>query len=661
MYAPGSQSRHINYSYVIGRGQGVRPNLKRRLEDGVLPILNSQLTDGGINYSTTMFTSFESSPLSVERAYGTDFFVADSYLAGSMFTEQQEGIVEERLKEFNQLENEQTVLYHRTVATNNDEVPRYAWFKLASPGRAWWDRFDYSFEKGYSRFSDEEIFVVAKLNGKPAPNEELAVMLKPGDSVIFEFYIPHSPVSKLRARQLMDQSFDQRYTEAKNFWNAKLNRAARISVPEKRIDEMIRAGLLHLDLSTYGKEPDGALAPSIGIYAPIGTESAPIIQFYMSMGYFDEAKRALMYFLEKQHDDGMIQNFGGYMVETGAVLWSIGEYFRYTRDTSWLLEVKPKLIKSSDFLINWRNEHKRPELKNKGYGLIAGKVADPDDPFHQFMLNGYGYLGLSRMAEVLNVIDTKVGERYKREAKGWKVDIHTSFFYAMSHSPVVPLGDGTWSPTAPPWTEGTGPRALYVNEETFYSHGTFTVADVLLGPLYLVFCEVLDYNDPVSKKMLDYHRELFYQENSAFSQPYYSRHNWLQLKNGMVKPFLNTYFNTFSALADRETYSFWEHLYHASPHKTHEEAWFLMETRWMLWHEDGNILKLLSTIPRQWMENGKNIQLNNVESYFGPIKLSVNSGLDQGFITADIQCNSFTKPDTVTIRLPHPEGKKPKK
>ena len=112
----------------------------------------------------------------------------------------------------------------------------------------------------------------------------------------------------------------------------------------------------------------------------------------------------------------------------------------------------------------------------------------------------------------------------------------------MGRSPVVPLGDGTWSPTAPPWPEKTGPRALYAEEETYWSHGTFTGADALLGPLYLVFCEVLDPEESISKMMLNYHSELFYQGNSAFSQPYYSRHNWLQAKLGMVKPFLNTYY-----------------------------------------------------------------------------------------------------------------------
>jgi len=147
--------------------------------------------------------------------------------------------------------------------------------------------------------------------------------------------VPHAPISNERAVDLSKQSFDSRFDECKRFWKEKLDNAAQISVPEPRINEMIHAGLLQLDMITYGMDPDGTLAPTIGIYSPIGTESSPIIQFYNSMGLPDIAAGLLMFFLEKQHDDGMIQNFGGYMVETGAALWSMGEYYRYTRDKEW--------------------------------------------------------------------------------------------------------------------------------------------------------------------------------------------------------------------------------------------------------------------------------------------------------------------------------------
>ena len=80
----------------------------------------------------------------------------------------------------------------------------------------------------------------------------------------------------------------------------------------------------------------------------------------------------------------------------------------------------------------------------------------------------------------------------------------------------------------------------------------------------------------------------------------------------------------------------------------------------MLYLEDGTTLNLLSGIPRKWLEDGKSIELNNVASYFGPLQLKVESRLSEGFIEASIKCNTDNKPGTVTIRLPHPEGQKPK-
>ena len=656
---PETDNTGVVYNYMAGRGQGVEKNTVRRLEEGVLPILHSSQTDDDIEYKVTAFASLESSTLNKNTRIGTNFLVADYYSAGHMFTPEQEKLLKPLLKS-DSTRTEEIVLYLRAEATNKASVPRYAFFKTIRPG-SWWKKSGYTYDKetGLSSYSPDRVFGVSKLNGKPLHNEEIAVLLKPNETAVFEFCLPHNPIPKERALKLANQSFNEKLTECRNFWKTKLANAARIKVPEKRIDEMIQAGLLHLDLITYGNDPDGTLAPCIGVYSPIGTESSPIIQFYCSMGLDDIAKRSLMFFLDKQHEDGMIQNFGGYMVETGAALWSMGEYFRYTHDTVWVKEVRLKLVKSCDFLIKWRERNKKSDLQGKGYGMIDGKVADPEDPYHQFMLNGYGYLGLIRVAEMLSSVDTANAKRLKREAEDWKKDIRTSLFNSMAMSPVVPLGDGTWCPTVPPWTEARAPRLLYLDPDVYLSHGTFTVPDGLLGPLYLIFCEVLDPSEQASKMMLKYHTEMLYQRNAAFSQPYYSRHDWVQLKQGLVKPFIKTYYNSFSALADRETYTFWEHLHQVSVHKTHEEAWFLMETRWMLYLEEDQTLKLLPGIPRQWLEEGKTIELKNVATYFGPLSLVVNSNINKGFIEATIECSSDRKPKQIILRIPHPSGKKP--
>ena len=78
----------------------------------------------------------------------------------------------------------------------------------------------------------------------------------------------------------------------------------------------------------------------------------------------------------------------------------------------------------------------------------------------------------------------------------------------------------------------------------------------------------------------------------------------------------------------------------------------------MLYLEAGDTLRLLSVIPRRWMEDGKQIVLNSVRSYFGRVDLEVTSHVAEGEIRAHVSCPDARRPSTVTVRLPHPDGRK---
>jgi hypothetical protein len=176
--------------------------------------------------------------------------------------------------------------------------------------------------------------------------------------------------------------------------------------------------------------------------------------------------------------------------------------------------------------------------------------------------------------------------------------------------------------------------------------------------MWLLYQEVLGCNEPAADYMLNFYNELLYVENTTINQPYYSRHPWVHLMRGEVKAFLKAYYFSMSSVADRETYTFRENPYSSNSHKTHEEGWFLMETRWMLYLEDGETLKLLPGVPRRWMENGERIELKNVASRFGHFDLNVESRLAEGAITAELIFNAERKPMNVQFRLPHPQGRK---
>ena len=652
---PELDDHEAEYHFAYGRGAGCAEALSaRRLEDGVLPILHTTVDDGEVQYHGVAFVTLERSPLTAATLRGTDYLVADGHGFGHMFTEEQQAEYDRRLPE--ELEREEeTVLFWRVQAVNTGAVPRYAWFQ--APHYSWFmppgdARFDG--ERGCAVFASGRVYALALLDGRPLPQPEVAVLLPPSGSVSFEFRIPHRPVSPERAAALARPCFAERHAECAAFWRAKLASAATITVPEPRINEMIQAGRLHLDLIAYGREPQGTVAATIGVYNPIGSESSPIIQYFDSLGWHDLARRSLQYFLDKQHEDGFMQNFNGYMLETGAALWACGEHFRYTRDEAWVRQIAPQLVKSCDFLLAWRERNKCEELRGRGYGLIEGKVADPEDLFHSFMLNGYAYLGLARVAEMLAGGDPAQSARLAREATAWREDIRVALAENLARSPVVPLGDGTWCPSTGPWAEARGPVALMTDGNRWWTHGTFLARDSMTGALYLILQEVLAPDEPAADQIVAVNGDLFLLRNVGFSQPFYCAHPYAHLRRGEVRAFLQEFYNGAAGLADRETYTWWEHYFHASPHKTHEEAWWLLQTRWMLYLEEADTLRLLAGVPRVWLEQGKVIEVKGAASYFGPVSLRVESDVEQGRIRASVECPGKHRPSRVTLRLPHP-------
>jgi len=86
-------------------------------------------------------------------------------------------------------------------------------------------------------------------------------------------------------------------------------------------------------------------------------------------------------------------------------------------------------------------------------------------------------------------------------------------------------------------------------------------------------------NSPVvplgnGEKLLKSFYSRYFDKSVAFSQPYYSNHTRFNLERGEVKPFLQEYYYLPAAIAERDTFTFWEYMIQLSNcvHKTHEEG-----------------------------------------------------------------------------------------
>lgn len=665
---PRNSKNPLRYLFILGRGAQCRVDIQRWLDEGVLPIVKSVQRDGKIEYHVTVFVTLEREVLTAERVRGTHPTAAFANTRGAMLTEAERSLYDKTLRATEAFGREQEVIcWVHVEAVNTDAVPRHAYVKAGYIKASFLEGVgDQKFVDGNRSHADGGIFAVNRLNGRPMPQEEMAILLAPGKKLTLDILFPHRPINRERAAALAKQSFDDHYRACRQFWRDKLRQGATIRLPEKAVEERVNAGLLHLDVATLGMATSGPLLTPVGWYAPIGSESAPIMQYYDSVGYHELAERAIQFFLDRQREDGFIQTCLGYQLETGPVLWTIGEHFRYTRDIAWARRIQPNVLRACRYLLAWRRRNMREELRGKGYGLLEGKVADPPDFFHSFMLNGVTYVGLKRIAEVYDEVDPGAFAFVKQELAPYLADIRKAYAENVAASPLVPLGDGTWIPSFSPWAEYRGPVSLYTEGGSWFSHSMFASRDSLIGVLYLGIGEVLDPREPLARWLLDAHQELMTSRNAGFSQPYYYRHDWLYMRRGEVKQFLKTYYNQFASLQDRETYTFWEHYVGAgeSEHKTHEEAWFLMQTRWMLWneeHETGT-LRLLSMIPRAWLGAGKVIKLENCKSHFGPFNLEVRCGERSDRVDARLQLlgPADRHPKVVSLRLPDPASRRPR-
>jgi hypothetical protein len=651
---PETKNRSYNLRFVIGQGTSCRKNITRRLDMGVLPILHSLQKEDDVEYSVTVFATLENSPLGPGRVRGSKWQAVYPNTGGNMLSRRERESIKTLIEEEMHGREEEVVCCVRIIAANVGRVPRYAWCKApylspAPIGRR------YDGERGFSTMKSGRVYSVNRLNESPMPQEEMAILLAPGDSAIFDMLIPHQPLPMKRAEKLGRLDYGKHLAACRDYWRAKLKGAAHIYVPEVAINERLRAGLLHCDIAAYGEEPSGNVLATIGTYSPIGSESSPIIQFFDTMGCHKLAERSLQFFLDRQREDGFIQNFANYQLETGPVLWTMGEHYRYTRDDEWVRRVKPNIMKACDYLLQWRERNKTEENRKRGYyGLQSGKVADPNDFFHSFFLNAVSWMGLQRACEMLAVVDKEESEKLACEVEAYKNDIRLSYYNTMARAPVIPTGDGSWSPLTPPWAEHQGGTTLFADGGNWFSHGNFASRSALAGPLYLVLAGILKPEEIATTFMLKSNQQPFTVENAALSQPYYSRHDYAHLMRGETEAFLKTYYNQLTGLQDRETYTFWEHYYHISQHKIHEEAWFLLQTRWMLCMERGDSLALLEGIPRRWLENGKRIEVENLKTYFGSLSFKVESKLSEGLLKATVKCMDERCPGQVSLRLPHP-------
>jgi hypothetical protein len=399
------------------------------------------------------------------------------------------------------------------------------------------------------------------------------------------------------------------------------------------------------------------------------------------LGLFSDGEGALTHALGPDGVGGQMDAV--HAMGPGAIMFALAEHYRLTGDAQWLAANAPRMKADADWILRQRRlvEHIIPngeELWNKG--LLPAHVVTPDSfIMHMdfYESEAYYWLAVNSMAEMLAHVDPAAG-KMAEQARAYRKDIESSVDRSIALTPVVATRDGMYHSFIPfaPYVRGFasgawGWRRCQGHIGALY-WDTVQSADPLISPARL-----LSTDDPRVQGHLDVLEDRLLLENDHVverspgfdpDKDWFSRASWqyqcglerhanIYLQAGDAPNFIRSMLNQYAVdIVPAEGYVFREHTVAGPFDKVFEEACFLERLRMMLVEEDGDTLWLARATPRVWLENGKRIAVENAPTHFGDVDYEINSAVNEGRITANVNLPSHPPPREVLLQLRHPDA-----
>ncbi len=527
-----------------------------------------------------------------------------------------------------------------------------------------------------------------------AANEDQAVQLSaclaPGKTGEVDLFLPFHDLDEDQKEALCGLDAADLQTAVIDYWERRIDRGARIITPEPMINDFYRAHVAHLLINheRHLEAPVDIARVGSFSYAAFANESVMQLSDMDRRGYHDEAARGYETWVRYQGTvmlsgdfdsvEGCFHGAGGYECASynqnhGWVLWGMAEHYLLTRDDAWLERVAPAIIVGCDWII--RQRRRTMQLDATGnrpieYGFLpAGELEDIRDWQYWLSTNVYTWWGLDHAARALERAGHHDAARLKGEAAAMKDDLVAGFTESMVRSPVVRLRDGSAVPHVPAHLHLRG-RAFGWLRET------------LEGAIHLLNGGIFAPDSHIGTWILhDYEDNLYLSENYGYSGcsvpdeevQWFSRGGFSQQPNLLcgpvpylardeIKHFLRAYFNAFASAFHADTRMLTEHPlprlgdWMGDHFKTSDES---QSTRWlrgMFVDEKRGQLLLCHGVPCSWLDDGNEIAVYNLCTWYGSVSMRILSELSEGRITYDVDLPGATPERGSILRMRLPEG-----
>lgn len=631
-------------------GSGTNSLISRQLDGGWLPIPVNTTADGGVTYVQRTFVAPCTNTLSSELHRGKSVCVVE-------FTARNEHL---------EMASARLVLSFRMNAATN---PATSFSKTATGFLVTGGAQPFALIGSVTADRSEITTSGAELTWTPE--------LLPGEQRRLVVYLPGEAMRPQEVANFGEVSALRRGTE--QYWKRLLDGATRIHTPDALLNDLIRSSQVRCLIDARSEAGGSRIGASIAAmsYGPLESEAHSVIRGMDFLGHHEFARRGLEFFRHRYSTNGFLTT--GYTTfGTAWHLWTLGEHYQLTRDTNWIKEIAPELVRSCQWIM--RQTEKTRKLAPRGnpvpeYGLMPpGVLADWNAFAYHYTMNAYYFAALREVSQALGDISHPETKRFADEAEQLRKETLRAYAWTQAQSPALRLRDGTWIPHYPSQVHSPGRLAEFFPGQ---DAGRSWCYDVELGAHQLVPTGVLKPNSREVARMMDHMEDVQFLAGGWFDyaaesnradwfnlggfskvQPYYTRNCEIYALRDDVKPFIRSYFNSIASLLNPEVLTFWEHFHHSGAwDKTHETGYFLHQTRTMFVQERGEELWLAPFVPADWLATGRTIQVDLVPTRFGPVSFRMDSHLDRGSVHAVIDLSATRLPNKVVLRLRHPDSR----
>jgi len=521
----------------------------------------------------------------------------------------------------------------------------------------------------------------------------ISIPCKPGDKVNLSLALPYFPVEREKDLLLV-RDYKTELEKVRQYWKYFYEKDAILETPDQYVNNFYKAGLWQTLVTadrdfktnmTYAK-----LSPAW--YETFWPNCTMIIAVSLDMrGYHTEAARYLEPFLDWQgvrdppnmpgvSKEGFLcppEEFCPipWVSNHGNILWALCEHYRMTGDSAWAKQITDIVLKACDWIIKQRLITKD---NDQGAGLLPGGTVSDDKGSGQYLCtDAQTYRGLQSAAQFLKLTCNVRADEIQKAAESYRNDIQKAISTATEHTIRITLADGQQIPYIPSEINHTRPPEF--NKNDFWPFINY----IDVGPMHLIDCDVVASNSDIARWIYGFESKyqvatlrnkisisenwvhsIFYEgdipayllhHDVSTIEPFYSPRSTMFFKNDQIAEYVNLFYNQIAAGISHKN---------LSPCENRYGVWFLpwadaefhrMLLRMLVYQQDDKLV-LLKAIPRSWLEDGKQISVENQPTDYGNISFHVISNIKKGFIEINLDKPEKPVPGGFDIRFRNSKG-----